>query len=358
MQFLTGFPGFLGSALVARLLDRTDDTVTCLVQPAYHEVAKRRADELTSDAGVPRDRLRLVVGDITVPDLGLSAYHDLRAATDAVYHLAAVYDLGVDSETAYRVNVDGTAHVLDFAERGDVDRFHYVSTCYVSGRYDGTFTHADLDVGQSFNNAYEATKFAAEVDVQERMADGLSGTVYRPGITVGDSRTGQTQKYDGPYYLLSLLRRQPGVAFLPAPARPDAYTLNVVPRDFVVDAIAALSAREDTVGEVYQLCDPHPPTIGRLIRLLGRAAGRRAVHVPGTAGLAYELLRRVPGLAATLDVEPEALPYLSHPTEYSDANARRALKGTGVQCPLFESYVDRLVDYVRAHPDVDETAMT
>jgi thioester reductase-like protein len=343
------------------LLPDALDALKRLAPPEGSEQAGRRAPLVQPLAerrpGVVRDRVRLVVGDITVPDLGLSAYHDLQAAADTVYHLAAVYDLGVDYETAYRVNVDGTAHVLDFAERGDVERFHYVSTCYVSGRYDGTFTHRELDVGQSFNNHYEATKFAAEVDVQKRMADGLPATIYRPAIAVGDSRTGQTQKYDGPYYLLSLLRRQPGVAVLPAPAQPDAHHLNVVPRDFVVDAITALSAREDTVGEVYQLCNPHPPTIGRLIRLLGRAAGRRAIPVPGTAGLAYELLRRVPGLAATLDVEPETLPYLTHPTEYTDENARRALAGTGVRCPLFESYVDRLVDYARTHPDVDDAAM-
>ncbi|MBX0294759.1 SDR family oxidoreductase [Haloarcula nitratireducens] len=356
-RFLTGFPGFLGAALVSRLLARSDGAVTCLVQPAYRDVAERRADELTAEADAARDRITLVEGDITDPNLGLTDYDAIRRETAVVYHLAALYDLGAERGPAERVNVDGTDHVLDFAADAAVERLHYVSTCYVSGRYDGTFTHADLDVGQSFNNHYERTKFEAERAVRARMADGLPVTVYRPAIAVGDSETGETRKYDGPYYLLSLLRRQPRLAFAPAPPRPDAVHLNVVPRDFVVDAIAELSGRPETVGEVYQLCNPHPPTVGGVIRKLGRAADRRAVPVPGTANPSYELLDRFPGLAGRLGVEPETLPYFSHPTTYTDANTRRALAGTGVRCPLFESYVDRLVAYVRDHPDLDADAM-
>ncbi|WP_276272656.1 SDR family oxidoreductase [Haloarcula litorea] len=356
MRFLTGFPGFLGSALVERLLARSADPVTCLVQPRYRERAERRARDLTAAAGVPRDRLSLVAGDITDPDLGLAEYDRLRRETERVYHLAAVYDLGVDAALAERVNVDGTEHVLDFAAAAGAERFHHVSTCYVSGRYDGEFTHADLDVGQSFHNHYERTKYAAEVAVRERMADGLPATIYRPAIAVGDSTTGETAKYDGPYYLLSLLRRQPRLALAPAPLDPTT-TLNVVPRDFVVDALAELSGRPDTVGEVYQLCNPHPPTIAALVRTLGRAADRRALPVPGTAGLSYRLLDRLPTLADRLGVEPEALPYLSQPTTYTDANTRRALAGTGVRCPLFAAYADRLVEYVRDHPEVDDAAM-
>ncbi|WP_254271950.1 SDR family oxidoreductase [Haloarcula marina] len=357
MQFLTGFPGFLGSALVGRLLDRSDEGVTCLVQSTYRDTAERRAREITAEVGVPRARLSLVEGDITDPSLGVADYDRLADTTEAVYHLAAVYDLGVDADLADRVNVDGTNHVLDFAEAAEVRRFHYVSTCYVSGRYDGTFTHADLDVGQSFHNHYERTKFAAEVEVQRRMDAGLPATVYRPAIAVGDSRTGETQKYDGPYYLLSLLRRQPRVAFAPAPIRPNARRLNVVPREFVVDALAELSRREDTVGEVYQLCNPHPPTIGRLVRALGRAADRVAVPVPGTVGLSKAVLDAAPWLANRFGVDPAALPYLAHPTTYTDENTRRALAGTGIRCPLFESYVDRLVAYVRDHPELDDAAM-
>jgi len=355
MQFLTGFPGFLGSVLVERLLARSDQPITCLIQSTYREQAEQRRRVLTARAGVPTDRIDLVAGDITDPDLGLDEYDTLQRAAETVYHLAAVYDLGVDRTLAQRVNVDGTRHVLDFAEGADVDRLHYVSTCYVSGRYDGAFTHADLDVGQSFNNHYEATKFTAEVAVQERMAAGLPATIYRPAIAVGDSQTGATQKYDGPYYLLALLRRQPRLAVTPAPARPT--TLNVVPRDFVVDAIAELSGRADTVGEVYHLANPHPPTVAEIGRAFGRATGQVVVPLRGTARLSASLLERVPAVAERYGLEPAAMPYLTHPTTYTDTNTRRALAGTDVQCPLFESYADRLVAYAHEHPDLGDDAM-
>jgi len=358
MQFFTGFPGFLGSALLSRLLVRTDDQLVCLVQPHYREQAESRATELTDDANVDRDRIRLVKGDITDPELAVDEYESLRRDARVVYHLAAVYDLGVERRLAERVNVDGTRHVLDFALGADAERFHYVSTCYVSGRYDGRFTHDDLDVGQSFHNHYEATKFEAERLVQEEMANGLPATIYRPAIAVGDSRTGETQKFDGPYYLLKLVLRQWPVAVVPVPLKPSATRLNVVPRDFVVDAMAAVSAREESVGEVYQLCNPHPPTIGDLVRTLGRAAGRRVVPVRGTTRLSRIATERLPGVADGLGIEPASLPYLSQPTTYTDQNTRAALSGTDVRCPLFSSYADVLVDYAREHLDEGAGAMS
>jgi thioester reductase-like protein len=339
------------------LLERTDDRLCCLVQSHYRDVAERRAAALAAEAGVADDRIELVEGDITDPELAVDDYAALRDRTDAVSHLAAVYDLGVDRALAERVNVDGTDHVLDFAVGAEVDRFHYVSTCYVSGRYDGTFTHRDLAVGQSFHNHYEATKFRAEVAVQERMAEGFPATVYRPAIAVGDSRTGETQKFDGPYYLLKLVLRQRGVAFVPVPLRPRATRLNVVPRNFVVDAIDTLAASEDTAGEVYQLCNPHPPTIADLVRQFARATGKRVVPVRGTSGISKRSLELFPGLAERLGVEPAALPYLSQPTTYTDENTRRALSDTDVRCPLFDSYVETLVEYAREHLDEDAGAM-
>ena len=358
MQVLTGFPGFLGSALLERLLSRTDERLVCLVQSRYREAARERAATLTTAAGVSRDRLTLVEGDITDPKLAVDDYDGLRREARVVYHLAAVYDLGVARPLAERVNVDGTRHVLQFAGDADVDRFHYVSTCYVSGRYDGRFTHQDLDVGQSFHNHYEATKFAAERLVRERMAQGFPATVYRPAIAVGDSQTGETQKFDGPYYLLKLILQQWPIAVVPVPWRPVGYHLNVVPRNFVVDAMAAISAREDSVGEAYQLCNPHPPSIAALVRILGRAADRLVVPVRGTTRVSRIATERIPGMADALDIEPASLPYLSQPTRYTDENTRAALADTDVRCPLFSSYADRLVAYAQEHMDEGAGAMT
>ncbi|WP_232703073.1 SDR family oxidoreductase [Halobacterium wangiae] len=353
--FLTGFPGFLGSALVDRLLDRTD-TVHCLVQPTYRDAAAARAREL---AGAEwENHVVLHEGDVTDPDLGLGAdsRDALQRDVEELFHLAAVYDLAVTRAVGEAVNVDGTRHVLDFAADCDLRRFQYVSTCYVSGRHDGVFGEADLDVGQSFNNHYEATKFEAEVLVQDRMAEGLPASVYRPAITVGDSETGETQKYDGPYFVLQWLRRCPGVAPLPVFPGARSTELNVVPRNFVVDAVDYLAEHGDA-GAVYQLCDPNPSTIPELTRLLADATGTHVLPVPSTPALAKRLLGTEFGRSLT-GIPPATLDYFTHPTRYVNPNARRALAGSGVACPAFESYVDRLVEYVRDHPSVSSDAMT
>lgn len=354
----TGFPGFLGSALLERVLERGEGPVACLVQPKYRDLAERRASEIAATVdGVDRDdAIRLYDGDVTSADLDLGDRLETLRTVEAVYHLAAVYDLGVDAAVADAVNVRGTEHVLDVAEDLGVERFHYVSTCYVSGRYDGTFTEDHLREGQAFNNHYEETKYRAEVAVQERMADGFPATVYRPAITVGDSRTGETDKFDGPYNLLRLLFAQPrwcSVVFTPVGARHAE--LNVVPRNVVVDAIAHLSGREDAVGEVYQLCDPDPMTVPAFVRTLGDAAGHRTVTLPATKGLttaATRLLSR-----ASVDVDPATLDYLDHPTRYRCPKTRAALAESDVEVPRFASYADRLVAFAREHPEIGDEPM-
>ncbi|KAB1198647.1 MULTISPECIES: SDR family oxidoreductase [Haloferax] len=355
--FLTGFPGFLGSALVERLTDRTDEIV-CLVQPRYRDAAERRAFDLLGPHW--NETVTLVEGDITDSTLGLSATtrSDLESRVESVFHLAAVYDLAVSPELGQAVNVDGTRHVLEFAEAADVERLHYVSTCYVSGRYDGVFTESDLDVGQSFNNHYEETKFRAEVLVRDRMESGdVPATVYRPAIVVGDSRTGETQKYDGPYYLIRWLLRQPRVALVPRLGDPDAAELNVVPRDYVVDAIDHLSSLDRSENVTYQLCDPNPPTIREFTGALLDATDRVGVPTPTPVGLAQSALERWEALRLAVDIEPETLPYFTHPTRYVGGNARSHLAGTGIEPPAFESYVSELVAFVRENPDVRSDAM-
>jgi thioester reductase-like protein len=354
--FLTGFPGFLGVALTERLLAR-GERVTCLVQPRYADAAADRAATLCERTGAPEDRLSLVTGDITESNLGLDDPREIRADAEECYHLAAIYDLGVEREPAEAVNVGGTERVLEFVADADVNRLHYVSTCYVSGRHDGVFGPTDLDVGQSFNNHYEATKFEAEVAVQERMAE-IPTTIYRPAIAVGDSQTGETAKYDGLYYLLRLLDRQPRVAFGPVQPPSRRYEFNVVPRDFVVDAIAHLGGREDTVDTVFQLSNPNPPTIRQLLALCGEALGRRVVRVPVHASGTRRLLERAGPVARLLDVEPASMDYLAHPTRYVSPHTQRALAGTDISCPPLSSYIDTLVAYMREHPEVSADAMS
>ena len=356
MRFLTGFPGFLGSALAPRLLARDDAGLVCLVQPRWRALAETRAREIEREAGRP-GAIRLVDGDLTRPDLGLGdGYDALRASVREVYHLAAVYDLGVEAGLAERVNVDGTRHVLRFIG-GTGARLHYVSTCYVSGRHAGAFSEDDLDVGQAFYNHYERTKYQAELDVRAAMAAGLATTVYRPSIVVGDSRTGATQKYDGPYAIVRWLLRWRGAAPLPVFGDPSRAFVNLVPQDFVIDALDALSRRADTTGATFALADPAPLTVAGLLGVLERATGRRTLRLALPRPLAEGALRTLPALARWMGIAPDALPYFAHPARYSTARASAFLAREGITCPPFASYADRLVAYVRAHPDVSTEAM-
>jgi thioester reductase-like protein len=358
---MTGFPGFLGSALLPRLLaGRTHTRVLAVVQGSHLDAARRKAGEIEAAHPHTRGRIDLVEGDITRPGLGLgSVPHDELGGVTEVWHLAAVYDLAVPPKVAHRVNVDGTEHVLEFCRsRPHLERLHHVSTCYVSGRYDGVFGEDDLDVGQQFRNHYESTKFEAEVLVRKAMADGVPATIYRPGIVVGDSTTGATQKYDGPYFLATFLRRQAPVALVPRVASPDDVRFGLVPRDFVVDAMEALSATDVSVGRTYALTDPQPPTIRELVDTFARLLDRRVVWVPLPLRPTLTAIDRLPGLEWLLGLPAEAVEYLASPTLYDTTNTTRTLDDTGVSCPRFADYAPRLLQFMHDHPEFDSRAMT
>ncbi|MFB6206624.1 MAG: SDR family oxidoreductase [Haloglomus sp.] len=355
--FLTGFPGFLGSALVERLLERHDDgTITCLVQPKYHSEAETRVAEI--DTGVDADataRVDLVEGDVTDAELAVDGYDGLARDTDEVYHLAAIYDLTMDRAPGKAVNIDGSAHVADFAVEANADRFHYISTIVVAGDYAGRFTEDMLQEGQSFFNYYESTKHMAEVKVRERM-DEVPTTIYRPGVAVGDSETGETQKYDGMYAFLEGLIDQGDTAVIPAPRGASEAEFNVVPRDYIVDAIAYLSEIEESAGKTYHLADPDPPTTTELVKILGDAAGKdRTFVVPYPKGI-------VKGFLETLKPESEllesgGLEYQTWPASFDCSNAVADLEGSGIECPAFEEYADNLVAFYRENPHVGTEGM-
>ena len=358
--FFTGFPGFLGSELLPRVLRRTDGvTATCLVQPGVADLARRRIEDLEMAEPGLRGRVKLIEGDITRADLGLGAgLRRIASDVTGIHHLAAIYDLGVRREVGMRVNMYGTRHVLDFAEAcPGLERFHYVSTCYVSGRHSGIFGEDDLAKGQEFNNYYEETKYLAEVEVRDRMQGGLPATIYRPAIVVGDSETGATQKYDGPYSVIRWLLRQPSVALLPALRGASEARLNLVPSDFVVGAIDYLAALPHSVGRTYQLADPEPLTVAETASLIAAATERRVIQVHVPKSIAKSAIRGVPGLSRFTGIPAELLDYFDHPTHYAVQNARADLHGSGISVPRLSEYVETLVKFVRAHPEVGSRAM-
>ncbi len=358
---MTGFPGFLGSALLPRLLARPERAgvrALCVVQPQHLKTARQRLSDIEQAHPDIAGRTELVTGDITRRGLGIDPVHaELLDQVTEVWHLAAVYDLAVAKRVAQRVNVDGTARVLEFcAARAGFERLQYISTCYVSGRHHGVFTEDDLDVGQRFHNHYESTKFEAEQLVRDAMAGGLPATIYRPGIVVGDSRTGETQKFDGPYFVARFLRRQPlPVAALPA-VDPQVKA-SLVPRDFVIAAMDQLSVLERSEGRTYALSDPEPPTNREVAAIFAEHLGKRLVWVPLPLGVTRRLLGTVPGLEWVTGLPAELLDYFATPTTYDTTNTVTDLAGTGVSCPRFASYAATLLAFMDDHPEIDTAAM-
>jgi thioester reductase-like protein len=344
----TGFPGFIGERLLPRLLELGPDIpFACLVQERFVETARQRIRAIEDRHRFARGRLSVVVGDITLDRLGLdaAAARRLQDQVTGAWHLAAVYDLEVSAEVGQRVNVEGTARVVEFLSGARrLERLHYVSTAYVSGAATGVFRETDLDVGQSFRNHYEETKFRAEVQVAR---SGLPATIYRPGIVVGDSRTGETAKFDGPYFTLAAMEKvpSPGVFVRIGSGRN---TVNIVPVDFVIEALARLSILRESRSRTYHLTDPAPLSTFEISRLFARALGKRFVYLPVPKGVARALLSPGP-VRRYLGMPIQALDYFDHPCAYDAAQATADLGMLGVACPRFADYVDRLVAFYRTH---------
>jgi thioester reductase-like protein len=347
--FVTGFPGFIAGRLVERLAGE-GTRFLLLVQPAFAERARQDITRIAEKTGNAPDSFRLMEGDITREDLGLAA-HDLEAArreTTMVFHLAAVYDLAVRRDLATRVNVEGTRRVNSFARTlPALRRYHYVSTCYVAGRRTGRILETELGHAAGFRNYYEETKHLAELEVDALKSE-LPVIVHRPAVVCGDSRTGETAKYDGVYYLINYLRMWPGALSL-ANIGNQAVRLNVVPIDFVVEAMAALAADERATGETLQLADPAPLTTGELFDVVAKElAGRKSLFT-----LPAPLVRttlKLP-LSETLTGLPRVgVPYFFLKQTYDTARAQALLEPHGVRCPRFADYVPALLDFVERHP--------
>jgi thioester reductase-like protein len=341
---LTGFPGFIGARLLPRLRELSpEEGFVCLVQDRFLDVARRELAEIEARAPAARGRLSTVVGDITQPGLALSADDAVRLQREltAAYHLAAVYDLAVSRELGMKVNVEGTRNVLAFlAEAKHVERLHYVSTAYVAGSATGVFRESDLDVGQGFKNHYEETKFLAEVEV---VRSGVPATVYRPSVVVGDSRTGETGKFDGPYFTLTAMEKvpSPGLFLRIGSGRN---VVNLVPVDFAVEALARLSTQRDAGMKTYHLTDPHPLPVIEVVRLFARALGKSFMYVPVPKGLAKAVFGLGP-VQRHFGMPVQSLDYFDHPLRFDTTEADRALAALGLECPRLPDYADRLVSF-------------
>lgn len=349
---VTGGTGFIGSRLVTRLLS---DPGTAAVHVLVRRDSLGRFERLALNWD---DRVQPLVGDLTVPGLGIS---DVTVAElgriDHVVHCAAVYDITAPEDRQRAANVDGTGAVVALSRRLGAT-LHHVSSIAVAGTYRGVFTEDDFDVAQDLPTPYHRTKFEAELLV--RSAEGLRFRIYRPAVVVGDSRTGEMDKIDGPYYffgVLSALAALPG--FTPM-LLPDVGRTNIVPVDFVVEAVVALMHVDGRDGQTFHLTAPKTTGLRGIYRGIAAAAGLPALvgslprataapllHVTGRA----KVLRNM--VATQLGIPAEILDIVELVPTFTSEHTDEALRGTGISVPKFASYAPALWRYWAQHLDPD-----
>lgn len=345
VAFVTGFPSLLARRTIQRLVQEQPRTfVHFLALDKFADEAEALVRELS-----PRGARRLapVDGDMARMDMGLSGkeWTALTAKVTDVHHIAAIHYLGVDRATLHAVNVGGAREIVDFCKHAPhLARLHFWSSAMVSGDRRGLVRESELDAGQGFHNEYERTKFAAE-KVLRRLGASLPFTIYRPSHVVGDSTTGEIDRLDGPYHIITGILRSPIDVALPLPGRADA-PLHLVPIDYVMAAAWAIGARDDARGATVHLVDPHPLPAREVFSLVAKVAHRRVPRGFIPAPVTRALLR-APGVEKLGRSTLGFVETMATDSTYDASEATRLLAGTGLECPRFESYVETLVAWVR-----------
>ncbi len=343
---VTGFPtSFLALRVVRKLLrDSTDTQLRLVVQSKSLERAKLMLADME---GATPGRVRVYEGDAAGIDMGLSGaeWTELSREVTVIHHCMAVTYLGAEREFATAANVGGIREAVELAEAApQFERLVHWSSALVSGAKKGYVLEQDLDASRGFRNVVEKTRFQAERIAREALGGGLPVTILRPSLIVGDSLTGEIDRLEGPYLLVTLMLHAPTDLRIPMPG-PGDVKLNLVPIDFVVDAGLHISAMPGSIGETYHLVDPKPLSTRRIFELIAARTGRQPPRGFVPAGWATTLMR-TPGLERFANIPRAFLEHLLTDVVYDDRQTRRALEGTGIACPSFEAYVDRLVHYV------------
>jgi thioester reductase-like protein len=347
--FITGFPGFIANRLLERLA-RKDCDFILLVQPSLLDRAREEIARIGSCSDRDIADFKFVEGDISKPKLALSDgdLELVQRQTTRIFHLAAVYDLAVAEDLAMRVNAGGTRNVVELARTlPRLRQFHHVSTCYVAGKREGVILETELRHDAGYRNYYEESKYLAELEVESAKEE-LPITVHRPAVVCGDSRTGETGKYDGVYYLIHYLLKWPS-ALSAINIGNHKVSLNLVPVDFVVDAMAALAFDERAIGKTLQLADPAPLTTNQLFNAIAKSIDGHRSKVTAPAKLVRFFLMLPPSPSIT-GLPHHAVPYFFVKQLYDSTQAQQLLAPHGIHCPPFVTYVDRIVDFARQHP--------
>jgi NAD(P)-dependent dehydrogenase (short-subunit alcohol dehydrogenase family) len=354
--FVTGATGFIGRHLVAELL-RREGTIYVLVREGSH--GKLEA------LNAPEGRVVPVNGDLSKPGLGIEGFSE---KIDHFFHLAAIYDMAADEEAMERANIEGTRHVIEFANSVEVGRFHHTSSIAVAGLYKGVFQEDMFDEGQRLPHAYHRTKYESERLVRDEIR--AKTLVYRPGIVVGHSETGEMDKVDGPYYFFKLLQKLRHALPEWAPlAGPQGGETNIVPVDFVAKAMDHIAHLPDAElpGDTFHLVSPEPMRVGDTLNEFAKAAHapqfamRIDPHMtnaipPGVRKgvMALPTVKRIRHqLYADLGIPPAAMENRDFRCTFDARDTQRALSGTGIAVPPLSTYAPRLWDYWERNLDPD-----
>lgn len=359
--FVTGATGFIGRHLVSNLLKRKG-TVYVLVRKSSQ--AKLR--DIGERMGWDMARVQPVVGDLAKPRLGVSPAQ-LKALSGKVkhfFHLAAIYDLAASAEAQIGPNVDGTRHAIECAEAIGAKTFHHTSSIAVAGLYSGVFREDMFAEAEKLDHPYFRTKHEAEKVVREHCS--IPFRIYRPSMVIGHSKTGEIDKIDGPYYFFTLIKK---LRSLLPPWMPtigiEGGRMNMVPVDYVADAMDCIAHKPGLDGGCFHLTDPAPRRIGEVLNLFARAGhapqmsmrldARMFSFIPAPVRMALGSLapvKRFTGMVLKdLGIPSSVLGLINYPTRFDCRETERALKGSGIRVPDLESYAWRLWDHWERHLD-------
>jgi NAD(P)-dependent dehydrogenase (short-subunit alcohol dehydrogenase family) len=360
--FVTGATGFIGRHLLEHLLARKGD-IHCLVRKG----SQKKFEALRERFGAAGKRLIPVVGDLTRPMLGVAAAQRavLTGKVRHFFHLAAIYDLAADAESQTVANVDGTRHAIELASALKTGCFHYASSIAVAGLYSGVFREDMFAEAENLDHPYFRSKHDAEALVREAR---LKYRIYRPGVVIGSSKTGEIDKIDGPYYFFRLLKklRETLPAWMPTIGL-EGGRVNMVPVDFVAAAMDHIAHKPGLDGGCFHLTDPAPRRIGEVLNIFAHAGhapqmtmrldARMFGFVPPMVKQALASLppvKRFTGmLLRDLGIPAAAIKLINYPTRFDCRETERALKGTKIRVPDLHDYAWRLWDYWERHLDPD-----